>query len=210
MKLDINKHAILTTFDAEERNKRVSAEFERLGISPFFLCSVNLKNTCASIEGVDTSRCHYSPAQMRGAFGCRFGHFQIVQWAQRHDWDHVFVFENDIAFAPEFCEGLEEANRLLPQTFDVCLLGYRFHGQGQNKLTRFNERFLQIKEGEDSVDIAGAHAYVVNKHHYDYMLRTINSKFMPMDVLIMQTKETYLIDKPIVLLNETSAVSTLL
>lgn len=143
---NIDKIFYINLFSRKDRDEKIIAEFEKLGIE---------KEKYCRFEAI--------PTPGFGILGCGLSHLSVIQTARQRGYRNVLILEDDVQFVRnrEYID--EILNRIFQidkVEFDVLFFSYIIYN-GQNTEYDYLKRGLHTTT---------ATAYLVNSHYYDKII----------------------------------------
>jgi glycosyl transferase family 25 len=96
-----------------------------------------------------------------GAIGCSLSHLNLLQYAKKHNLDHILIMEDDIMFLnPQIF--IQNINNFLSKhdNFDVLLIA----GNNMGEYKRIDDNCVKISNCQTTT------GYLVKKHYYDKLI----------------------------------------
>lgn len=125
-----------------------------------------------------------------GPYNCKHSHMRAVQYAKKHNWPFIMIFEDDAYPCDDVVSLLDQYLYAIPKDAQLVLLGWS-HSYSQ----RFNLPFNRITE----TAISGSHAYILFKEAYDRFIE-YHQKFPNRsadNTVFYEISPSYIISKPL-------------
>lgn len=178
-----------------ERRQDMEKEFQRVGIdtnSGYFKWKITVDNPFYKYIWTNPSL----PTEkwwlgIKGALNCTMGHYEIMMEAQALGYERILIVEDDARFLNDVSE-IERYLENLPE-YDICLLDFypRSPNDKQNfgkykETHKINELFIDYSQ----IYVLSCGCYALSKYGYTSLLNLQNTKYMPADHYINNTRDS--------------------
>lgn len=123
------------------------------------------------IEGIDGLAVENKSTMPSGTYGCLLSHIKTLQFAKDNNFSSVLILEDDVRFADNFEQHLEDSMKELPDNWDCLWLG----GFDQEKPQKYSQRLNKL------VSCWGAYSYIVRNTMYDFWIEKLSELSLPCD-----------------------------
>ncbi len=173
------------------RRQHITAHLQQHGLSHEIIDAVDGRELSeaqiAAVYSLEKTMQHIKRPLSKGEIACALSHFSIWQKMCDEDIAEAIIVEDDAVLHENFMEKVQEAKKILPQDWQILLLGYA--EIPFDLIATFKQRLCHIKIAQckqlkiiKPLEMAWCtHCYLLNQSGARHLLAQIKMLTMPID-----------------------------
>ena len=169
------------------RREHITAHLQQHGLSHEIIDAVDGRELSeaqiAAVYSLEKTMQHIKRPLSKGEIACALSHFSIWQKMCDEDIAEAIIIEDDAVLHENFMAKVQEAKKILPQDWQILLLGYSEHTQDATTSVQRHVCHVSVAKSKHSkiimpLEIAtSTHCYLIGQAGAKYLLDEL--KFKP-------------------------------